>query len=756
MIGESLRRLEDARFLTGTGCYLDDITLPASLHAAIVRSPHAHAEITGIDVSAGRAAPGVHGVFTAADLAADQLGSIACTDDIASLEPMIVPHRPVLAGTRVRHVGEAVAFVVAETQSAARDAAELVLVDYTPLQPVTDPTAAMAEGAHQLWPEMPGNVSYRFQKGDRQAVEAAFAQAVHVVETELVNNRLIVAPIETRGTIATVEDGVLHLILSGSSVHDLRDAIADIFHLDPAGIRVSAPDVGGGFGIKSTVYPEHILVLWAARRLGRPVKWVADRSEDFVSAAQGRDNRTKGRLAVDADGRFLAMEVANVANLGAYVCGFGPGTSTTAPSTAMGGPYAIPAVFMDVRGVVTNTLPIDAYRGAGKPEANYVTERLIEAAARKLRIDPFELRRRNLIATVPHRTALGMTVDTGRFVANLDIAEQLADRAGFRERRAAAERQGRLRGMGLACYLETARGAPNEAAEIRFSQDGTISLLVGTHSTGTGHETAYPQIAAKILGLPVETFRYVQGDTGLIATGGGHGGARSMHLGGTAMAMAAAQVLEKARPIAARLLQTSPDQLFFNAGAFATGDGRSVPLLTVAREENLDTRAENICALHTFPGGCHVAEVEIDPETGATALERYIAVDDFGRLINPMLTAGQVLGGVTQGIGQAMMERTAYDPQSGQLLSGSFMDYAIPRAADLPALEVTLAGQPTTANRLGVKGSGQAGAIAAPQTIVNAVLDALAPLDVTQLDMPITAEDVWRAIQSAAQASATD
>ncbi|MBV8457304.1 MAG: xanthine dehydrogenase family protein molybdopterin-binding subunit [Acetobacteraceae bacterium] len=748
MIGESLRRLEDARFLTGTGCYLDDITLPGLLHAAIIRSPHAHADITGIDLSAARAAPGVHGIFTAADLAPDQLGSIACADDIASLEPMIVPHRPVLAGKRVRHVGEPVAFVAAETQLAARDAAELVIVDYTPLQPVTEPVAALAEGAPQLWPEMPGNVSYQFQKGDRQVVEAAFARAAHVVEIELVNNRLIVAPIETRGAIGTVENGVLHLILSGSSVHDLRDAFAEIFHLDPARIRVSAPDVGGGFGIKSTAYPEHILLLWAARRLGRPVKWVADRSEDFISAAQGRDNHTKGCLALDADGRFLAMEVANVANLGAYVCGFGPGTSTTAPSTAMGGPYAIPAIFMDVRGVVTNTLPIDAYRGAGKPEANYLTERLIDAAARKLRIDPFELRRRNLIATFPHRTAVGMTVDTGRFVANLDTAEQLADRAGFRERRAAAERRGQLRGMGVACYLETARGAPNEAAEIRF-EGGTISLLVGTHSTGTGHETAYPQIAAELLGLPVETFRYLQGDTGLIATGGGHGGARSMHLGGTAMAIAATQVLEKARPIAARLLQTSPDQLFFNAGAFTTADGRSVPLLTVAREENLDTRAENICNLHTFPGGCHVAEVEIDPETGAIALERYIAVDDFGRLINPLLTAGQVQGGVTQGIGQALMEHTAYDPASGQLLSGSFMDYAIPRAANLPALEVTLAGQPTTANRLGVKGSGQAGAIAAPQTIVNAVLDALAPLGISHLDMPITAEDVWRAIQSA-------
>lgn len=749
MIGRSLRRLEDERFLTGAGRYIDDVTLPGMLHAVFVRSPHAHADIGGIDIAAASTMPGVRGVFTAADLAPDRLGPIPCTATVATLEPMIVPPRPSLVADRVRHVGEPVAFVVADSVAAARDAAEQMMVEYQSLPAVIDPVAAMRPGATTLWQEMPNNVSYRFQKGDRAAMEAAFAQAAHVTSIELVNNRLTIASMETRGAIAVVEDGVMHLMLSGASVHGIRDALADIFHVPAPAIRVSAPDVGGGFGIKNAVYPELVLLLWAARRLGAPVKWIADRAEDFASTSQGRDNRTRGRLALDGDGRLLALHVENVANLGAYVSGFGPGTSTNAPSTAMGGAYAIPAVFMDVQGVVTNTLPIDAYRGAGKPEANYLTERLIDRAAREMHLDPFEIRRRNLITEFPHRTALGITIDGGRFRTNLDEAEQHADRAGFAARRAASERAGKLRGLGVACFMETARGQPNEAAEIRFERDGRIALLVGTQSNGQGHETSYPQLAAQRFGLPIETFRYVQADTALVAIGGGHGGARSMHMGGTALAMAAEQVVAKGRVAAARLLQATPGALAFSEGVFAADDGRSVSLLSVAREENLDTRAENICDLITFPGGCHVAEVEIDPQTGLVSLERYIAVDDYGRLINPLLTVGQVQGGVAQGIGQAMMEHTVYDHESGQLLSGTFMDYAIPRAADLPDLQVALGEVPTQANRLGVKGSGQAGAIAAPQTVMHAILDALAPLGVTHLDMPATAESVWRMIAAA-------
>jgi carbon-monoxide dehydrogenase large subunit len=750
-IGQSLRRLEDARFLTGAGRYLDDIALPGLLHASVVRSPHAHAVIDAIDVSPARAAPGVAAILTAGDLAPDKLGPLPCTAQVATLAPMIVPPRFALAGERVRHVGEAVALVVAETMEAAREAADLVEVHYSPLPAVVDACTALTPDAPLLWDVAPGNISYRFQKGDRTAVDAAFAQAAHVVEIELVNNRLIVAPIETRGAIATVENDVLHLIVSGASVHGMRDILAGVFHLPPARLRVSAPDVGGGFGIKNSVYPEYVVLLWAARRLARSIKWVAERTEDFVSTSQGRDNHTRGRLALDSGGRFLALDVATVANLGAYVAGFGPGTSTNAPSTAMGGPYAIPAVFMDVHGVLTNTLPIDAYRGAGKPEANYLTERLVERAARALGVDPFEIRRRNLIATFPYQSALGISIDSGRFVANLDAAEQAADRPRFTHRREASRQRGVLRGLGVACFLETARGQPNEAAELRFGADGTITLVVGTQSNGQGHETSYRQIAADMLGLPMGTFRYAQADTASVRTGGGHGGARSMHMGGTAMVLAITAMLDRARPLAARLLQTSSADLSFDAGRFTTTDGRSIDLFAVARDsdESLDTRAENICDVFTFPSGCHVAEVEVDPETGEVTLERYTAVDDFGRLINPLLTAGQVQGGVTQGIGQALLEHTVYDQQSGQLLSGSLMDYALPRAADLPGFAITLVEQPTGANKLGVKGSGQAGAIAAPATIVNAILDALAPLGVRHIDMPATSESVWRAIRSA-------
>ena len=755
-IGRSLRRREDARFLTGAGRYLDDITLPRMLHAAVLRSPHAHAAIASIDTTAARTAPGVHGVFTAADLAGDNLGPLPCTAQVATLAPMIVPPRYALAQDRVRHVGDPMAFVVAETAEAAREAAELIDVQYHALPAVVDAVSGMASDAPQLWDEAPGNVTYRFQKGDKAAVDAAFASAPHVVSIEIVNNRLIIAPIETRGAIGVIDDGILHLIASAAGVHGMRDVLAGIFRVSPERVRVSAPDVGGGFGIKNAIYPEHVMLIWAAQRLGRPIKWVADRAEDFVSAAQGRDNHTKARLALDASGRFLALDVSTTANLGAYVAGFGPGCSTNAPSTAMGGPYNVPAVFMDVHGVLTNTVPIDAYRGAGKPEANYLTERLVERAARQLGMDPFALRRRNLITEFPHGSALGILIDSGRFVANLDAAEQQADRAGFVRRREASGARSMLRGLGVACFLETARGQPNEAAEIRFEPDGCIALLVGTQSNGQGHETSYPQIAADLFGLPIETFRYVQADTAIVATGGGHGGARSMHMGGAALVKAAGLVIDKALPLAARLLQAAPADVTFSDGHFTTQDGRSVDLLAVARDavdpdtgESLDTRAENICDVFTFPSGCHVAEVEVDPETGAVTLDRYTAVDDFGRLINPLLTAGQVQGGVTQGIGQALLERTAYDPDSGQLLSGTFTDYAVPRADELPGFTITLVEQPTTANALGVKGSGQAGAMAAPQTVINAILDALAPLGVTHIDMPATPERVWQAICSA-------
>ncbi len=763
--GRSVPRLEDDRFLTGRGRFVDNVNLAGQLHARVLRSPHAHALIERIDAAAARGVPGVLGVFTEDDLRADGIGALPCISTAEMLAPLVVPPRYALARGRVRHVGDPVALVVAESADAALDAAELIEVAYEALPAVVDGPLALEPGAPLLWEECPGNLAYRFQKGDRAAVERAFAAAPVVVEIELVNNRIVVTPIEPRAAIGSYDAAAdrLELLVTGQDVHAIRRQLAGaIFHLPPERIDVWAPDVGGGFGMKNFLYPEWVLVLWAARRLGRPVKWTAERGEEFVSATQGRDNHTRARLALDASGRFLALHVATVANLGAYLSTLGPASSTNAPATAMGGVYAIPAIFMDVRGAFTNTVPIDAYRGAGKPEANYLIERLVELAAERLGGDAVELRRRNMIAAFPYRSAMGMVIDGGRFAANLDEAVVRADRAGFAARRAETKARGRLRGLGVACFLETARGQPEEAAEIRFEDGGRVALVLGTQSNGQGHETSYAQIAADLLGLPLAAFRFVQADTRTVARGAGHGGARSMHMGGAALVMAAEGVIAKGRIIAAHLLQAAPDEVDFAGGRYTAGRSeRGIDLLALAHAARdagnlpdgmppgLDAAARNRCVQYTYPNGCHVAEVEVDPETGRVTLVRYTVVDDFGRLVNPRLTEGQVLGGVAQGIGQALLEHTVYDPQSGQLLSGSLMDYALPRADDLPFFEVTLSGTPTAANPLGVKGSGQAGCIAAPQTVMNAVLDALAPLGVRQLDMPATPERVWRAIREA-------
>jgi len=756
-IGQSTLRFEDARFLTGQGRFVEDVNEPGQVWAQVVRSPHAHAVITRVDTAAARAAPGVLAVYTHADIAG--LGHLPCATAVATVEPMKVPPRPALANGRVRHVGDPVAFIVAETEAQARDAAELVVVDYDILPSVVDGPAALAPGAPLLWDQVPGNESFRFRKGDPDAVAAAFATARHVVEIELVNNRLVIAPTETRSAIASFRDGTYHLFLTAAGVHGIRNQLADaILRVPRDRVHVVAPDVGGGFGIKNCVYPEWVLLLTAAERLGRPVKWVETRAEDFVSTAQGRDNVTRGRLALDADGRFLGLDVHTIANLGAYMSGGGPGSSTNAPSAAMGGGYVIPAIAMDVRAAFTNTVPIDAYRGAGKPEANYVTERLIDLAARRCGFDATELRRRNAISTFPYAKALGTTVDCGRFGLNIDDALVAADTAGFAERRAASEARGMRRGIGVACFLETARGSPNEGAEVRFQQDGRVALLIGTQSNGQGHETSYPQIAADLLGLKMEAFHYIQADTAEIPNGNGHGGARSMHMGGAALHRAIGMVIAKGTAIAARLLQATPDQVAFENGRFVVRSipERSMDLMAVAvaardpanlpegMTPGLDTYIWNELDIITFPNGCHIAEVEVDPDTGAVRLDRYTAVDDFGTIINPLLTIGQVQGGVAQGIGQAMLEHTVYDPETGQMLSGSLMDYALPRADDLPDLDITLTGVATNANPLGVKGSGQAGAIAAPQTIISAICDAAG---VDHIDMPATAERVWRAMR---------
>ena len=771
--GRSRLRFEDARFLIGKGRYVDDLEAQDALHAQVLRSPFGHALVRSIDTSAASAMPGVLGVFTSQDLRQDGLGHLSCAVKVATLGPLIIPPRPALAEGRVRHVGDPVAFVVARSKEEARDAAERIAVDYEELPAVTSAAVAVEPGAPPLWDEAPGNIAFRFQRGDRAAVDAAFSSAAKIVELDLVNNRVVAAPLEPRAAIGSydAQRESLRLLLTGQGVHGIRDQLArDVFHLPPERIHLVAPDVGGGFGAKNFLYPEWVLVLFAARRLGRDVKWLSDRNEDFLSSSQGRDNITHARLALDAEGRFLALDVSTLANMGAYISSAGPGPSTNSSSTAQGGVYDIPAVFMDVRGLFTNTVPVDAYRGAGKPEANYVIERLIDLAAREIGWSSAELRRRNIITQVPYRSALGMRIEEGEFANNLEKGLTLADQAGFAKRRSEAKRRGKLRGLGLACYLETSRGQPGESAGVRFESDGQVALVLGTQSNGQGHETSFPQIAADLLGLPIERFRLVQADTRLVPKGAGHGGARSLHMGGAALVKAIERVIEKARLIAAQLLQGKPEDLVFSEGAFSFADAedhRAVDLLSVARaaldpaqlppgmEPGLDCHFDDPADLFTFPNGCHVAEVEIDPETGQVTLERYVGVDDFGTLINPMLTLGQVHGGLAQGIGQALHEHTAYEEGSGQLISASFMDYGLPRADDLPDFGIGFNEVPTKANPLGVKGSGQAGCIAAPQTVMNAILDALASLGISRLDMPATPWRIWEAIRKSSDPGRT-
>jgi carbon-monoxide dehydrogenase large subunit len=758
-------RTEDLRFLTGRGRYVDGLPENGALFGHLLRSPIAHGRITALDVSAAAAMAGVALVLTSADLVAEGIGPLPCPTQPPTLEPIRVPPRPLLAHDVVRHVGDPVAFVVAEHPALARDAAEAIEVAFEELPALADVVSAGAPDAPQLWPQAPGNLAFRFQRGDRTAVSAAFASASAVVELDLQNNRVIASAMEPRTAIGRYDaaSATFDLILSGQGVHEMREQLArDVLRVPADRVHLSAPDVGGGFGPKNVLHPEYALLLVAARRLGRPVRWTAERSEDFLSTVQAREQRSKARLALDAGGRFLGLEVETDADLGAYLSSGAPLVPTMTVASCIQGVYAIPAVFLEVRGLYTNTVPIDAYRGAGKPEGNYVIERLVGLAARRLGLAQDEIRRRNIVAAFPHTTALGWQIERGAFVDNIIEATRLAGREAFEARRAEASARGRLRGQGLACFLETARGRPGEWAGIGFEQDGTVTIRIGTQSNGQGHETTFPQIASARLGLPTDRFWFVQADTRRVPRGYGHGGARSMHQGGTALVHAIDGLLAKARRLAAQLLQADEASLVFADGAFATPDGSARVDLDALAEAARDPEqlppgmAPGLaCEVDvaqdaiTYPNGCHVAEVEIDPDTGEVILESYLAVDDFGRLIDPVLTEGQVQGGVAQGIGQAMLERTVYEPGSAQLITASFMDYCLPRAADLPELEVRFNGVPSAGNPLGVKGSGQAGAIAAPQTIIDAILDALAPLGIETFDMPATPERVWRAIRAA-------
>lgn len=762
LLGRSLNRLEDERFLRGRGRYVADLAPTRTLHGAVLRSTHAHARIAALDVGKARAMPGVVAVFTGADLADDNIGPLPCAvTNIPMASPLMVPPCHALARDVVRYVGEPIAFVVAESERAARDAAEAVVVDYTPLKPVVSLAGAVQLGSPSIWPDAPNNTAFEFRRGERAPVEAAIRDAAHVVECELVNNRVVAASLETRGAFGEFDaaSGRLHLTASAAGAHAIRNLLADsVFGMARENLRVSIPDVGGGFGMKNGLYPEWVLVLFAARRLRRAVLWVEERSESFLASVHGRDSRVRARFALDASGKFLALDADVLANMGAYISTVAPVVPTMAMGSAMGGVYDIPLIAFRTRGVFTNTTPVDAYRGAGKPEANYLIERLIDIAAHQLGIDAVRLRRKNIVRRFPHRSAVGLSIEKGNFAHAIDLAAEASD--GFKARQRTSRKRGKLRGLGIACFLETARGQPNEVAELHVREDGRIDLKVGTHSNGQSHETTYPQIAADALGLPLDRFAFRQGDTDALDSGGGHGGARSMHQGGTAVLMAAEGLIDNAKRVAARLLQTSADAVQYDSGALrVVATGQEISLDEVARASyerpaddvapGLAHRATHLCDRYTFPNGCHVAEIEIDPETGEVTLDRYVIFDDFGRLLDPRITLGQVHGGVTQGIGQALLEQVLFDQESGQALSGSLMDYALPRAADVPAFEGALSQDfPSLANRLGVKGSGQAGAIASPATIMNAVMNALAPLGIKHLDMPATPARIWEAIRA--------
>jgi aerobic carbon-monoxide dehydrogenase large subunit len=769
-IGQPVRRVEDRRFITGHGNYVDDIQLPRQTHAAMLRSPHAHARIAAIDATAALSAPGVLAVFTGDDLSHDGIGTIPCLSAVTNRDgsPSVLPPHPAIARGRVRHVGDTVAMVVAESAAAARDAAELIAVDYEPLPASIDTAHALDPGQPQVWDEAPGNLCFDWEVGDRAAVERALAGARHRITLELVNNRVVVNSMEPRGAIGEYDpgEGSYTLWSSTQGSHFVRNLLADsVFKIPENRIRVVTRDVGGGFGMKLFLYPEHILVLWAAKKVRRPVKWTPDRADAFMTDTQGRDNVTRLELALDDELRFQALDVGLIANMGAYLSNFAPEIPTASGALMHSGVYAIPAIHVGVKGVFTNTVPVDAYRGAGRPEAAYAIERLVDYAAGQLGLPPAELRRRNFIKpeAMPYQTALGLNYDSGEFARNLDQALAAADLAGFPARRAEARARGRYRGLGHAVYIEQSGFPPDEFAELRFDQSGTLTILMGTQSSGQGHQTAYTQLAAERLGIDPDKVRVLQGDTAAISFGRGTGGSRSIPVGGASLIQAADKLIAKGRRIAAHLFEAAEADVEFADGVFSvSGTDRRLGIEEVARaafdparqaqgvEPGFDESGHFTPPQPTFPNGCHVCEVEIEPDTGHIDILRYLVVDDFGTVINPLLLAGQVQGGVAQGVGQAMLERTVFDRETGQLLTGSLTDYCIARAEDLPAIEFAYNIVPCRTNPLGVKGAGEAGAIGAPPALVNAVVDALAELGIEHLDMPLTPERVWGAIRSAA------
>jgi carbon-monoxide dehydrogenase large subunit len=768
-IGQPVTRKEDARFLTGRGRYVADIDFVRQAHAVLVFSPHAHARIRAIDKAAAEQMPGAHAVLTGADWAADGLGTL---DPEVMAEDMGGPtghrtKRPPLAQGRVRYVGERVAVVIAATEEQARDAAELVSVDYEILPAVVHAEGAVRPDAPLLHDGAANNTSFTMRMGNEGAIEAAFARAHHVTRLSLYNNRLTAVTIEPRGCIADYDPGTRRYTLYSSTqnVHGVRQTLAHhILHVPESRIRVVARDVGGGFGMKGNVYPEEAIVVWAARRVGRPVKWIPSRSEALLGDYHGRDQHVSAELALDADGKFLALRWTGSHNVGAYIEGAGAIPilfSLKLASTV----YEIPAVSVTSSLVFTNTAPTVPYRGAGRPEAVYIMERLVAQAAHEMRIDPAELRKRNLIRpdAYPYETRTGWIYDTGNYAAAMTKCQALADWDGYAARRAHSEAAGKLRGRGIVYYVDNT-GVFNERMELRFDPSGELTILAGTLSHGQGHETTYAQMAADWLGMPEDKIHLLQADTDEIAIGRGTYASRSMMIGGSALRGAADEVIARGKRFAAHFMEADTADIAFANGAFTiAGTDRSMPIAQVAQMSfipvglpsglgmGLQGAGAFSSDMPSFPNGCHICELEIDPETGAVELDRYTVVDDCGTVINPLLAKGQIMGGIAQGAGQALYEDVVYDRDSGQLLTGTLMDYGVPRADILPRVTVDFSPVPSTTNPLGAKGVGEGGTVASTPTVMNAILAALAPLGVTDVPMPATPERIWRAIRERAR-----
>jgi carbon-monoxide dehydrogenase large subunit len=756
-ISQSIPRKEDAALLRGAGRYVADVAPPGTLHAVVLRSPHAHARFRITDSAKARALPGVRMVLTAQDKEVAALGPLPCVAIPPDLTIEAPPY-PVLARDEVKHVGDAVAFVVADTIEQAKDAAEAIAIEYQALPHVVDAVAALKPGAPQVWANKPGNIAFAMTLGDEEKTAAAFAGAAKTVELTVVNQRLVTNFLDTRACLAEYDAAadLLTLTLGSQGAHIVRDILAGpVLKMPPDKLRVVTPDVGGGFGTKLFPYREYALAAVAAKHLRRPVKWVAERTEHFLADTQGRDNVTTARLALDPQGKFLALAVDTVCDMGAYLSSFAPYIPYVG-AVMLPGVYDIPAAFIRITAAHTNTLPVDAYRGAGRPEAAYVIERLVDTAARDLGVAPDALRKRNFIKpkAMPYTTPTDKTYDTGEFAAHMARAQEIADWKGFSRRLAASKKAKKLRGIGLATYIEACGSNGPETAVLRMSPDGDVTILIGSQSTGQGHHTAYAQLVAEHLDIPPERVTVIQGDTARIASGVGTGGSSSITCGGASVAGAAKKLADNLKSLAADTLEAATGDLEIADGAVrVAGTDRVVTFADLARSpkasaDMLGTTDSATPKAATYPNGTHLVEVEVDPDTGEVTIENYVVVDDFGVTLNPLLLAGQVHGGAVQGVGQALMERTVYDADSGQLLTATLMDYALPRAADSPSFTFETRNVRSTANALGVKGAGEAGAIGSCPALINAVVDALwRAFRIRTIDMPATPERVWAAIQ---------